>query len=140
MNFGELGIEEKLKIFSDGRRVVDYISEVIDDLDSSSGGVATKWPVQPVTLLLLDVNMPILTGMEAMKMIRDKYKQINEKYRAIHDTDRKVVIEPLMCYYSQCSRDMIDTFTTEDEKADLFLQKPLPIKELVSLLRIINVL
>ena len=35
MNFGEMGISEKLLLFSDGKNVSDYFDEVLDALDLS---------------------------------------------------------------------------------------------------------
>jgi len=32
MNFGDLGLSEKLVMFSDGRNVVDYFSGILDEL------------------------------------------------------------------------------------------------------------
>ena len=75
-----------------------------------------------------------------MKMIKEKYSQVNQQYKEENKTDADLVLRPLMCYYSQHNRDMMGAFTTEEEKADCFLEKPLPIKELVSLLRLVNLL
>ena len=38
--------------------------------------------MQPVSLLLLDINMPIMDGMEATKLIKEKYKEINERLQS----------------------------------------------------------
>ena len=34
-------------------------------------------PLQPVSLLLLDINMPIVNGMEALKLIKQKFVELN---------------------------------------------------------------
>ena len=91
--------------------------------------------------------MPLLTGMEALKRIKQKYIEINQKIinqatrsDSSHSSQNFVVLKPLICYYSQYDRSVMQNFLTTDEEADCFLEKPLPIKELISLLRLINVL
>ena len=86
MNFGEMGISEKLVLFSDGKNVSDYFDEVLDALDlsyknanKSQGSDKVNPTLQPVALLLLDINMPIMTGMEVMLKLKKKYNEINEK-------------------------------------------------------------
>ena len=51
-----------------------------------------------------------------------------------------MILKPLMCYYSQYDRAMMQTFLSDKEVADCYLEKPLPITELISLLRLINIL
>ena len=34
---------------------------------------------QPVALLLLDINMPVMSGIEAISIIKKKFAQINEE-------------------------------------------------------------
>ena len=36
-------------------------------------------PIQPISLLLLDINMPNTTGLETLKMIKQKYQEANEE-------------------------------------------------------------
>ena len=54
--------------------------------------------------------------------------------------DDDVVLRPLFCYYSQYDSNMLKIFVTDEEKEDIYLEKPLPARELASLLRLINVL
>ena len=35
--------------------------------------------MQPISLLLLDINMPNINGLEALKMIKQVYKEANEE-------------------------------------------------------------
>ena len=66
MNFAELGIEENLVVHQDGAAVVLYFEELLKSLNIDAAARQNKLPLQPVTLLLLDINMPILTGIEVM--------------------------------------------------------------------------
>ena len=61
---------DKLITFSDGKEVVDYFETLLNGLHVRSHGETT---VQPVALLLLDVNMPILNGLETLKQIKGKF-------------------------------------------------------------------
>ena len=100
--------------------------------------------LQPVALLLLDINMPIMTGMEVMLKLKKKYIEINEKAKAKapkgSDKANIIVLKPFICYYSQYDRATMVSFMTEQEKADYYLEKPLPLAELISLLKLINVI
>ena len=100
--------------------------------------------LQPVALLLLDINMPIMTGMEVMLRLKKKYKEMNEKAKNVEGSDSSnshiIVLKPFICYYSQYDRATMMNFMTEEEKADYYLEKPLPLTELISLLKLINVI
>ena len=58
-------------MFSDGKETVDYFENILNNIEE------TEDPAQPVSLLILDINMPIVNGIDAMKSIMDKYKKIN---------------------------------------------------------------
>ena len=139
-----VGNDKKLIIFSNGKEVANYFEGVLNGLDISRAQKEGKLPLHPVTLLLLDINMPILTGIEALVLIKNKYRIINEQYNQIKGNkvglDEVAVIRPLICYYSQYDRDTMPIAMTDDEMADLYLEKPLPASELASLLRLINIL
>ena len=48
---------------------------------------------------MLDINMPIMTGMEVCKAV----KQFYSKHNATADADKKV-LRPVICYLSQYNR------------------------------------
>ena len=58
-----MGISHKLITFSDGKEVIDYFEKLLNRLDLQS---YEEIPLQPVSLLLLDINMPIINGMETL--------------------------------------------------------------------------
>ena len=43
-----------------------------------SGSIPLK-PIQPVKLMILDINMPHMDGLQTVKETRALYKEINEK-------------------------------------------------------------
>ena len=49
------------------------------------------------------------------------------------------MLRPLTCYLSQLSRPQLQCLIeAEDEEADCSLEKPLPLNELIALLKILN--
>ena len=52
----------RTKFFSNGKEVVDFFDKLLRDIHSSSKSSY----IQPVALVLLDINMPIMTGLEAV--------------------------------------------------------------------------
>ena len=71
MTAREIGIGNKLCITSNGDQVVGVISEILQGLDHDREGIIS--PYQPIALLLLDVNMPMLNGLETTKAVKDLY-------------------------------------------------------------------
>ena len=71
MNFSDLGIEQKLVQFSNGKDTVDFFRRLLDPTDEKLGSIL------PVSLLLLDINMPIVDGLECAKSIMELYREKN---------------------------------------------------------------
>ena len=53
---------------------------------------------------------------------------------------RYYALRPLICFYSQFERERFVHFFGSDEQPEFFLEKPLALKELVSLLKLIRIL
>merc|ERR1711990_734666 len=98
--------------------------------------------IQPISLILLDINMPILTGYDVVPLIKKRFEAINENKS---DLFRKgtlkvkpaILVRPMICYLSQYSAEVMKTYISEAETTDCYLEKPLPLRELQSLLRLI---
>ena len=58
-----------------------------------------------MALVLLDINMPILNGLDTLKLIKEKYKAFDEKR----------LVRPMLCYLSSLNYSGIGTFIFEDE-------------------------
>ena len=76
MNFQDVGLEDKLLIMSNGKEVVDYIDRIFESIADNTEEEET--PYQPVSLLLLDINMPIMDGLETLKLVKEKFRKLNE--------------------------------------------------------------
>ena len=83
----------------------------------------------------------MMTGMEALLRIKQKYEALNHEPAVNESTEKNPrIIRPLICYYSQLDRSTMELYIKEEERADFYLQKPLPPDELKSLLKLINIL
>ena len=38
-----------------------------------------KNPIQPVILAILDINMPVMDGLQAAKLLKEKFEDFNKK-------------------------------------------------------------
>ena len=112
MNLKELGLEKKIITHYDGEVVVEYFDYILDDIDVADLN-SDGTPLQPVSLLMLDINMPILNGLETLKIVKEKFEKINEKLNRriaidmpsdedapLPDPPRMKVLRPMICYLS----------------------------------------
>ena len=90
----DIGLDNRLKMFANGQTVVDFVSELLTQLKTEA-----DWGVeqvsQPISLLLLDINMPVLNGYETLTKVKELYSKVNEI-----DPSHKF-LRPLICYLSQ---------------------------------------
>ena len=78
----DIGLENRLEMFSNGVEVLKKFEEMFDKFTNSgtpNHALRVRKAFQPVSLLLLDINMPIMSGMQVCKAVRQLYKQHNDK-------------------------------------------------------------
>ena len=93
-------------------------------------------------MLLLDIQMPIINGIQTMKLVKEKFARFNEEIKLNQMTGKSaddVMLRPLICYLSHFDKESMFTQMTKEDQADCYLEKPLPLKELICLLRLIKV-
>ena len=92
--------------------------------------------LQPIRLVLIDFNMPIMSGFEAITAIKKKFEEFNEE-RARKDQIK--VYRPFFCMFSQGSINTIQQFMYDEEQPECYLEKPVQKKELEALLKLLNI-
>ena len=70
--------------------MLDFLHSLFDEQTFASPENSAQF-IQPIKLILLDINMPILDGLETLKMV----KQLFEKY------EDKQIQRPMISYLSQ---------------------------------------
>ena len=76
MNFEDMDLKCNLIIFQDGLETVNCFTQLLKDIETElASGInpKLKGTLQPVSLLLLDVNMPILNGLQVLLQVKDKF-------------------------------------------------------------------
>lgn len=77
MNFSDIGIRDRLTMFSGGLATVTWFREMLNHINLQD--LKGDKVIQPVSLLILDINMPDITGIEVLKHVKKAYDDINEK-------------------------------------------------------------
>ena len=83
--------------------------------------------------------MPVLSGLEVCEKVRNIYEAMEELCAESSEKGIKIV-KPLICYLTQYERQTMIKFIKEGERADLFLEKPIPLSDLKSFLKLLNIL
>ena len=130
VKFQELGIEDKLVLFSNGKEVVEYFMTILNDSTTT---------VQPVSLLLLDINMPIYDGIQAIRLIKESYQRVNEGQQEDEELNQiqintssinrtggrnTAILRPFTAYLSQIDYATMQQFVKVEEQADCYIEKP----------------
>ena len=94
--------------------------------------------------------MPVLIGLQALKSIKQRFKAANDgllkmyvRVDGSYDSASELpffIQRPLICYYSQMPKPTMKNFMRSEETPDYYIEKPIPFKELVSFLRLLNIL
>ena len=64
-------LQDRFKFFTNGQQVVQAVENILDSTDPTQ----TK---QPISLIILDINMPIMDGMQTAKRVKQLYDEYNE--------------------------------------------------------------
>ena len=70
--FSDLGIGENLRTFNDGLSAIQHVETVLAGIQDPE--IVQE---QPITLLLLDVQMPLMNGFETLRFVKDAYAKHN---------------------------------------------------------------
>lgn len=85
-----------------GKETIDYFEELLKCLTDDTNFDA-KSQNQPIALLLLDINIPIVSGIDVLVRVKDVYKKTNQTIiKRLVEQDQKEhhIIRPLISYVS----------------------------------------
>lgn len=93
MNAIKIAIADDYKIYRDGLKLcfnADPNLQVIFEADNGEDLIEALKTQQP-DIIIMDLNMPLLDGMEATKQIRKKYEQIKILVITMYDNDKFII-------------------------------------------------
>ena len=88
-------------------------------------------------MVLFDISMPQVDGLTATRILKEKFENFNAERK--RNGSEQLLLRPLICQLTQFG-DGIKQFITDEERADLFLRKPLTHRDLSSLLKLLQLL
>ena len=95
----DLSLKNKLVMLSNGQEACTFFEAALNDIQTSKPSAQRH-----VALLLIDINMPIMTGMQAVKIIRQKYEELNRIQR---EQGKEQVARPAILYFTQYTREQM---------------------------------
>ena len=97
-HFSDLGIGEKLSTFNDGLSAIQHVETVLSGIQDPD--VVHE---QPITLLILDMQMPLMNGFETLKFVKEAYAKHNlllMSRQLVNRPQRLHVVRPMICFFS----------------------------------------
>ena len=76
-----MGVSKRLNFFADGAEAVAYLTQLIDGLDMEK--VKDQRVIQPVSLILLEINMTGQSGFDVNKQIKRIYDSANQRLSSL---------------------------------------------------------
>ena len=70
----ELGLVDRMISCKNGEEVVDFFKFYLNELKSNTSSPGGRDKAKQVALLLMDINMPLKSGLEAKKEVCDLYE------------------------------------------------------------------
>ena len=74
------------------------------------------------SLILIDFNMPGISGNETISTIKSKYKQVNELREQNNEAPLK---RPFCCMFVESNAKTIQQFMYDEEQPEYFMEKPI---------------
>ena len=78
--------------------------------------------------------MPNFGGIETVVKVKEMFRE----YNASKKHDSPTLLRPLIGYFSATEYNVMKEFLKPDEKAEVYLEKPLPKQELFSLIKLLT--
>ena len=71
--FNELGIKDRVLFCKNGQEVVDFFKGFFNQIEADATKPGKKICARPVSLLLMDINMPFKSGLEAKREVYELF-------------------------------------------------------------------
>lgn len=86
----------RFKFFTNGQQVVKAIEEILIETNFEE-------TIQPIPLVILDINMPILDGLQTAKKIKQMFVDLNDSIRKNSEESSepkqpRTIIRPFICH------------------------------------------
>ena len=78
--FNEVGLSDRILFCKNGEEVVEIVSGLLGKLKVSDIQPGTQLKARPVSLILMDINMPFKSGLEAKKEVCELYENSNKAW------------------------------------------------------------
>ena len=75
--FDEIGVLDRVVFCKNGEEVVEYFQRFFDEIETETAQIDIQMCVRPITLLLMDINMPFKSGLEAKKEVCEMFEDFN---------------------------------------------------------------
>lgn len=86
-----------------GKEAIQYFEELLKSITDDSN-IDEMSQLQPITVLLLDINIPIVNGVDVIVRVKDLYEEANKELnKSLLKQDQKEhhILRPLTSYLSQ---------------------------------------
>ena len=71
-------VADKLLTYADSTDAIDKVHQILQDITPQAVRNRSK-PLQPITLILLDINMPVLNGFETLSRVKEMFTNHNQR-------------------------------------------------------------
>ena len=78
--FDEIVLSDRILFCKNGQEVVELVKGFLKQLTTSDPTLDTQTKVRPVSLILMDINMPFKSGLEAKKEVCELYENSNKAW------------------------------------------------------------
>ena len=75
--FDEIGVLDRVVFCKNGEEVVEYFQRFFDEIQTETAQLDIQMCARPITLLLMDINMPFKSGLEAKKEVCEMFENFN---------------------------------------------------------------
>ena len=121
----EFNLLKKCSFAINGQEAVDQVTRTIDSLEDSI--LDSSKPFRPVELMILDLQMPILNGLDVIK----KVKQIYERLRVSHPESQ--IEKPTFIFVTAFCSKSLREYTKDQDVFGVF-EKPMSQDDLKNVL------